>query len=84
MICKEITVKEFNRLCVCSDKGKTYFTNGCIFDEETDNLIAFSWYASPTEEASRFYKVVKKFDIPHSKAEQELNLHNNLADLGII
>lgn len=25
-----------------------------------------------------------KFVIPHSKAEQELNLHNNLADLGII
>lgn len=25
-----------------------------------------------------------KFIIPHSKAEQELNLHNNLADLGII
>lgn len=29
-------------------------------------------------------KTVDKFDIPHSKAEQELNLHNNLADLGII
>lgn len=29
-------------------------------------------------------KTDKPFDIPHSKAEQELNLHNNLADLGII
>lgn len=29
-------------------------------------------------------KTVDKFIIPHSKAEQELNLHNNLADLGII
>ena len=27
---------------------------------------------------------VDKFIIPHSKAEQELNLHNNLTDLGII
>ena len=29
-------------------------------------------------------KTVDKFIIPHSKAEQELNLHNNLADLEII
>lgn len=57
---KEITVKEFNRLCVCGDKGETYFANGCIFDEETDNLIAFCWYASATEEASKYYKVVEK------------------------
>lgn len=26
----------------------------------------------------------KEFNIPHSKAEQELNLHNNLTDLGIM
>lgn len=25
-----------------------------------------------------------KFNIPHSKADQELNLHNNLTDLGIM
>ena len=28
--------------------------------------------------------ILDKFDIPHSKAEQELNLENNLADLGIL
>ena len=77
MTCKEITVAEFNRICETSN---TYFSNGCIFDEETDNLIAFSWYASATEEASKYYKIVNKFIIPHSKAEQELNLHNNFAD----
>lgn len=81
---QEITVKEFNRLCVCGDKGKTYFCNGCIFDEETDNLIAFSWYKDANSEASKYYKVVSEFDIPHSKAEKELNLHNNLTELGIM
>ncbi len=55
---QEITVAEFNRLCVNGDR--TYFCNGCIFDEETDNLIAFSWYASATEEASKWYKVVEE------------------------
>ena len=39
----EITEAEYNRL---GDPLNTYFSNGCIFDEETDNLIAFSWYAS--------------------------------------
>ena len=29
-------------------------------------------------------KVAVKFDAPHSKAEQELNLENNLTDLGIM
>lgn len=29
-------------------------------------------------------KVAVKFDVPHSKAEQELNLENNLTDLGIM
>lgn len=55
MTCKEITVEEFNRICGTSN---TYFSNGCAFDEETDNLIAFSWYASATEKASKWYKVV--------------------------
>ena len=55
---QEITLDEFNRLCPGNDK--TYFSNGCIFDEENDNLIAFCWYASPTEAASKYYKVVEK------------------------
>lgn len=54
----EITEAEFNSLC--PDNDKTYFSNGCIFDEETDNLIAFSWYASATEAASKWYKVVEE------------------------
>ena len=52
---QEITLDEFNRLG--SDNNYTYFSNGCIFDEENDNLIAFSWYASATEAASKYYKV---------------------------
>ena len=55
---QEITLDEFNRLC--PGNNKTYFSNGCIFDEETDNLIAFSWYPSATEAASKYYKVVKE------------------------
>jgi hypothetical protein len=54
---KEITLDEFNRL---SPGNNTYFSNGCIFDEETDNLIAFSWYPSATEVASKYYKVVEE------------------------
>ena len=41
MTCKEITVAEWNEL---DHREDTYFANGCIFDEKTDNLIAFSWY----------------------------------------
>ena len=81
MTCKEITVAEWNELDYRED---TYFANGCVFDEKTDNLIAFSWYEDELHEAGKYYKLVDKFIIPHSKAEQELNLHNNLADLGII
>lgn len=54
----EITEEEFNRLC--PDNDKTYFSNGCIFDEGNDNLIAFSWYPSATEAASKWYKVVEE------------------------
>lgn len=54
----EITLDEFNRLC--PGNNNTYFSNGCIFDEETDNLLAFSWYPSATEAASKYYKVVEE------------------------
>ena len=80
MRCKEIKLKEWNELNYRED---TYFANGCIFDEKTDNLIAFGWYEDELHEVSKYYKVIKEFDIPHSKAEQELNLHNNIVDLGI-
>lgn len=53
----EITEAEYNRL---GDPFNTYFSNGCIFDEETDNLLAFSWYPSATEAASKYYKVVEE------------------------
>lgn len=53
----EITEAEYNRL---GDSSNTYFSNGCIFDAENDNLIAFSWYQSATEAASKWYKVVEE------------------------
>ena len=52
----EITNAEWNQLNLRQD---TYFCNGCVFDEETDNLIAFSWYEDAMHEADKFYKVVK-------------------------
>jgi len=53
---EEITEKEWERL----DKDSHYyFANGCIFDEETDNLIAFQWYESAFTGPSKYYKVVK-------------------------
>lgn len=52
-----------------------------MLDEKTDNLIAFSWYEDELHEVGKYYKVVDKFIIPHSKTEQELNLHNNLTDV---
>lgn len=53
----EITEKEWNEI---DTQNGSYFSNGCIFDEETDNLVAFSWYASATEAASKYYKVVEE------------------------
>ena len=53
----EITVKEWNEL---NYNSKNYFANGCVFDEETDNLIAFSFYEDAYHEAGKFYKVVKE------------------------
>lgn len=38
MTFKQITKTEYDEL---SNKETTYFVNGCIFDEETDNLLAF-------------------------------------------
>lgn len=38
MTIKQITKTEYVEI---SDKETTYFVNGCIFDEETDNLLAF-------------------------------------------
>lgn len=53
---QEITVAEYNELDL---REETYFCNGCVFDT-ADNLIAFCWYASATEEASKYYKVVEE------------------------
>lgn len=53
----EITVNEWNELNFNSDN---YFANGCVFNEETDNLIAFSWYEDALHEAGKFYKVIKE------------------------
>ena len=53
----EITEAEWNQL---NYQNNTYFCNGCVFDEETDNLIAFSWYEDALHEASKYYKTVKE------------------------
>ena len=53
----EITVAEWNEL---NYRENTYFANGCVFDERTDNLIAFGWYEDELHEVGKFYKVVSK------------------------
>lgn len=52
----EITVNEWNELNYNSDN---YFANGCVFDEATDNLIAFPVYEDGLHKAGKYYKVVK-------------------------
>ncbi len=54
---EEITKEEWERL----DKDSHYyFVNGCIKDEETDNLVAFQWYESAFAGPSKYYKVVEQ------------------------
>ena len=53
----EITVQEWNELNFNSDH---YFANGCVFEESTDNLVAFSYYEDAYHEAGKYYKVVKE------------------------
>jgi hypothetical protein len=54
MTVTEITVEEWNKF---NYEFGTYFCNGCIFDEKTDNLIAFSWYEDELHEVGKYYKV---------------------------
>lgn len=53
----EITPEEMDKLDMSE---KTYFSNGVLFDDETDNVVAFYWYPSPTSKASKYYKVVEE------------------------
>ena len=53
----EITGEEFGKLC---ERADIYFANGCLFDEETDNLVAFERYESGFSYPDKYYKVVKK------------------------
>lgn len=48
---EEITKEEWERL---NKDSHYYFTNGCIKDEETDNLVAFNGMNQ------HYYKVVKQ------------------------
>ena len=41
-------------------RSYTYFANGCLFEENTDNLIAFPVYDSATEERVKYLMVVKE------------------------
>ena len=53
----EITVAEWDELNFNLDN---YFANGCVFNEETDNLIAFSWYEDALHEAKKYFKVIQE------------------------
>ena len=53
---KKLTIPEWNELNFRSD---TYFANGCLFEENTDNLIAFPVYDSGMEEPVKYMMVVK-------------------------
>lgn len=50
---KEISVNDWDNLNFSED---TYFCNGCVFDEKTDNLIAFSWYENELHEVRNILK----------------------------
>lgn len=52
----QIDKSEFDRLSNCEE---TYFTNGCLFDDDNDNLVAFPLYSNPTDEPDNYYKVIK-------------------------
>ena len=45
------------------EKKGTWSVNGCIFDVESDNLVAFLWYESAFKPASKYYKVVEQEEI---------------------
>ena len=51
---RKITKEEFESL---SENENFEFLNGCFFDEETDNLIAFPYYENPFDEPIRYYKL---------------------------
>lgn len=53
----EITESKFEELC---NSSSNYFCNGCIFDEDTDNLVAFPWYPSIHEEPSKYFMLVEE------------------------
>ena len=53
---KKLTISEWNELNFRDD---TYFINGCLFEEHTDNLIAFPVYDSGSHEPVEYLMVVK-------------------------
>lgn len=58
MTLKKITKEEFEKL---EYNMKNYFANGAIWEEETDNLIAFPKYTKiEDEEVEEFYKIRTK------------------------
>lgn len=54
--------------------------DGRPFQKEAENLF-FSFYEKADEFINKNNNK-KPFEIPHTEAERELNLHNNLVDLG--
>lgn len=59
MTLKKITKEEFEKLQY--NWQKNYFANGAIWDEKTDNLIAFPKYTQiEDEEVEEFYKIIEK------------------------
>jgi hypothetical protein len=65
MTCKEISVADWNKL---SFSTGNYFANGCLFDEKTDNLVAFSWYEDELHEVGKYYQVVNEPAEPHNNS----------------
>ena len=53
----ELTEAEYEKLC---SNCNYYFCNGCLFEQETDNLIAFEWYKDADSEPSKWFKVVEE------------------------
>lgn len=54
MTLQEISCAEFNEMADCND---AYYNQGVIFDEKSDNVVAFEEY---TETGDKYYKVVRE------------------------
>jgi hypothetical protein len=54
---REISKNEFESLF---DTDLYYFVNGCAFEEDTDNIVAFEWFTGDNNEPLKHYEVLKE------------------------